>query len=184
MATRVQIQRRRRRAHALAREGYSAREIGKRLGVSKSTAAADLAAEEPGPATEIVAPEMAGNDRAVSHGLYAKLTLQPRADELAGWLREIVPAAAATDEPAIRVAAMVFAQVERGAEYVAEHGWIDEAGEPRALMRALPTLQAEARRWCEVLGLTPAARAKLGLDLVKGKDLEQYVREKYGGDGK
>jgi hypothetical protein len=136
----------------------------------------------PAPATEIVSAEMAGNNRAVTHGMFSQLTLGPRADELASWLGEIVPAAAGTDEPAIRMAAQVFAQVEAGARYVAEHGWYDEAGEPRGVMRALPTLQAEARRWCEVLGLTPAARAKLGLDLVKGKDLEEYIREKYGGN--
>jgi len=126
-------------------------------------------------------PAAAGNRRALRHGVHSQLALAPRAAELAEWLRATVPAAAETDEPALQAAAMVFAQVEAGNEYVAKHGWFDSRGKPRPLMKVLPTLQAEARRWCESLGLTPAARMRLGLDAARGKELlGDYLDRNYG----
>ena len=126
-------------------------------------------------------PAGPGNRRRLQHGVHSKLALAPRAAELAEWLRTTVPAAAETDEPAIQAAAMVFAQVESGNNYIAEHGWFDSRGKPRPLMKVLPTLQAEARRWCESLGLTPAARMRLGLDAARGQELlSDYIDRNYG----
>jgi hypothetical protein len=122
-----------------------------------------------------------GNRVALKHGSRAVVALQPRAAEIADDLRRIVPAATEADEPAIRVASLVFAQVEAGHAYIAEHGWYDEDGKPRAIMQTFPTLQAEARRWCEALGLTPSARARLGLDLSRtGVALREHLERNYG----
>lgn len=127
-------------------------------------------------------PAGPGNRRALRHGVDSKLALAPRAAELAEWLRATAPAYAESDEPAIQAAAMVFAQVEAGNEYIAKHGWFDSRGKPRPLMKTLPTLQAEARRWSDALGLTPTARMRLGLTRARGAALTEYLEDRYGGE--
>lgn len=112
-----------------------------------------------------------GNTRAMTHGVRATLALQPRTQELANYLVEIVPGFAESDFPSVWTLAGVLAQIEAGRAYIAEHGMLDKKGRPQPVMTTLTTLQNTAHRMTESLGLTPASRAKLGLDVAKGQSL-------------
>src|SRR5262249_43406750 len=115
-----------------------------------------------------------GNRRALVHGVHAKVALGPRAEELAEAIRAVIPVYTGADEPMVRSAAMVAAQVETGNTWIAEHGWFDpESGEPYPLMRVLPTLHAELRRLLDALGCSPTSRARLGLDLIRSEAIGQ-----------
>jgi hypothetical protein len=116
-----------------------------------------------------------GSARAITHGMRAKLALAPRAAELAAEIREVVPAYTDADQPLVELCGMVAAQVEAGNRYIAEHGWIDGKGNPRPLMKTLPTLQAELRRCLESLGCSPPTRARLGLTHVRGQALADHL---------
>lgn len=105
------------------------------------------------------------------------LRLAPRADELAQLIREVVPIYAPADEAVIRLLAVTLARVERA---VAALDKIDEAiaDDPlrayagsEAAAKTLERLRADCRGWINTskrltseLGMTPASRAKLGLD--------------------
>lgn len=103
-----------------------------------------------------------GNDVAVRHGAYATVKLGARVDELAAELRELVPGYRAADEPMLRIACVALARLE--ASMVAL-----EDAKPGELER----LQADARGWLNSLrrilndlGMSPSARARLGVDVA------------------
>lgn len=123
-------------------------------------------------------PFSSGNGAALRHGAYSPLRLAPRADEIATELREIVPARTDADEPTVRLLALTLAQVEAASGYVAERGIVDAKGKPQPILRHLGTMTNTAARLCDRLGLTPTARAALGLDLVRaGETLDALARE-------
>jgi hypothetical protein len=127
-----------------------------------------------------------GNDAAVKHGAHSKLRLEPRAAELAGELRELLdrqlgPATCEADDPTIALAALALAQVEAATLWLAEHGLVDERGQPRGLLRHLGTMINTASRLCDRLGMTPTSRAALGLDVARtGEALRVHLAERYG----
>lgn len=122
--------------------------------------------------------------RALTHGATADLSLAPRASELADYLREIVPSRAESDEPTIRLLALILARIETGNEWIAEHGIVTgKAGKVQPVLKVLSTWENSAARLCDQLGLTPTARARLGVDRRKGAALEQHLRTNYGGKG-
>jgi hypothetical protein len=116
-----------------------------------------------------------GNTRAVTHGVNATLALQPRTQVLAEYLVSIVPGFADSDLPSVWTLAGVLAQIEAGRAYIEEHGMLDKKGRPQPVMATLTTLQNTAHRMTESLGLTPASRAKLGLDVAKGQSLAAEI---------
>jgi hypothetical protein len=75
-----------------------------------------------------------------------------------------VPGATTGDEPAIVILSRVLARIE------AISGWLDErglfrnrAGEPQPILKLLTSSENTALRLCDALGLTPTARARLGV---------------------
>jgi hypothetical protein len=124
-----------------------------------------------------------GHDLSLKHGAYG-VRLAPRAEELAAGIRELVPARSDSDEPTIRLLAMVLARIE------AAHVWMGEqdlgifrnaAGEIQPVLRALSTWENTAARLLDRLGMTPTSRAALGLDLSRtGEALRAHLEERYG----
>jgi hypothetical protein len=113
----------------------------------------------------------------VRHGSYAVVALQPRAAEIADELRPLVPAYSTSDEIAVSLLAMALARLERAEEALAGAAPGDAA---RLRQDALGWANA-ARRLLNDLGMTPSARAKLGLNLTRarGAALHEYLRERY-----
>jgi hypothetical protein len=109
-------------------------------------------------------PFQPGHEISVKHGAYADVKLGPRVEELAETVRVLVgPLYRESDELAVRLLAMCLARIEAAEAALAE-------AEPGDLAR----LQADMRGWTNTsrrllndLGLTPAARARLGLDVAR-----------------
>lgn len=127
-----------------------------------------------------VPPAPAGNRRAESHGAYAQIA---RA-ELEGKVAEVYDALTgdapvregdgtlpAADGPAVRMLAEALCRIDRIAEYLERRGWEDRAGKPRPVLDYEARLRAHSLDLLKELGMTPASRAKLGLDLVRSMDL-------------
>lgn len=122
-----------------------------------------------------------GNALAVRHGAYATILLGQRVEELAAELRELVPAYSPSDEPAVRVLCLALARLER-AEAALEEAAPSELGKLR--QDALGWANA-ARRLLNDLGMTPTARARLGLDIARTREeafrrLDAHLAEKHG----
>lgn len=126
-----------------------------------------------------------GHEPSRRHGGYSLVSLQPRAAVIADELRRLVPARSDADEPAIRLLALQLAQVEGIHEWLAEHGFVDEGGQPRGILRHLGTVTNTAARLCDRLGLTPSGRAALGLDMARarGEALRAHLVENCGEPG-
>ena len=123
-------------------------------------------------------PFEVGHGLSIRHGANAMLRLAPRAEELAGDLRELVPAASPSDEPTIRLLALVLARVEAANAYLDEHGLFraDGDGEIQPVLKALSTWENTAARLLDRLGCTPVSRASLGLDISRtGDALAAYL---------
>jgi hypothetical protein len=100
MTSAIALERRRARAHKLRAEGLSVRQIAAKLGVSPSTAHADLSATEPrpDPAPNIQTPDgqpvagaEAGNTRAMTHGVHSEKRVAPLREKHVVALRESYP---------------------------------------------------------------------------------------------
>ncbi len=124
-----------------------------------------------------------GNAAAVRHGARSVVTLAPRAAEIAEEIRGLGIPYEDSDEPTIRLLALTLAQVEAGYAYVAELGLVDEHGSPRAILKHLGTMTNTAARLCDRLGLSPAGRAALGLNVAraKGEALRAHLAERHRG---
>jgi hypothetical protein len=98
----------------------------------------------------------------MTHGAYATLQLKPRAQEIAGWLREQM---GDSFEPkfsaAIEVAALAAARVERALGHLDEH---DEA----TIEEQFSRLDDRARGWIK---LYLATLERLGLTPQQGQDI-------------
>jgi hypothetical protein len=108
-----------------------------------------------------------GHRLSLRHGGRAVVAHEARARELADDLRELVPARSEADEPMIRLLALTLAQVEAMAGWLSEHGLVDEDGEARSILKHFGTMLNSAARIADRLGLSPLARAQLGLDLSR-----------------
>ena len=124
-----------------------------------------------------------GNDAGEKHGCYAVLKLTPRATDIAGHLREIVPLAAPADGPVIEALGMVLAQLERAGVVLSTvqarevDGVLDGGGLSGDDRDDLRRLASDARGWAntalryfETLGLSPSSRVRLGLDVLRGAE--------------
>lgn len=135
-----------------------------------------------GPDGKPVAGAGPGNSRALTHGAYSTVTLAPRAGKLAEWLRSLVVAYRDEDEPAVQVAALALARLERAEADLTDNGLVDAKGELRPLVKVIGNFQAEARRTLEALSLTPATRTRLNLDRGRGAALAEHLARRYGGN--
>lgn len=102
-----------------------------------------------------------GNTLSVRHGAYATVQRAPRATELAEAIIATVPGASPSDEVAVAALALIVARLERVSAALEAQDDSGDAGR----------LDIEARAWlrtalsfCEALALTPATRARLGIE--------------------
>ena len=139
-------------------------------------------------------PAPSGNQFARRHGAYARLA----AEELEGKTREIFDALAADapvrtpdgalpapDALVVRLLAECLVRRERVHTETLKHGLENRDGSLRGIAAFGLRLDEQALALCRELGLTPAARAKLGVDLVRGlaaiDQLDAHLAETYGG---
>jgi hypothetical protein len=129
-------------------------------------------------------PAARGNQLAAKHGAYATLALGDRVGELAPVIAEHVPGYTVADEIAVRLLALALARLERSSEALAETTDVDALNRLRQDERGWANT---VRRYLSDLGLTPTARAKLGLDVVRAKGealraLHDHVEQTGGED--
>lgn len=122
-----------------------------------------------------------GNQRARKHGGYAQVA-EARLDDKA---REVYVALAAdapvrdaagelpaADAVAVRLLAECLCRLDDVAANVRQFGIFDQdSGEVRPVVELERRLRGEARDHAADLGMTPAGRAKLGLDLARTESL-------------
>ena len=134
-----------------------------------------------------------GNQAAIRHGAYARLTEVELSDtvhqlvEAIGAdlpVREVDGGVPAQDAIPLRLLAETLIRRERVRETERLQGIETDDGKLRGVVEFGLRLDAQIIKLCEQMGLTPAARAKLGLDLVRtqsaGKQLEDHLRKTYG----
>jgi hypothetical protein len=119
-----------------------------------------------------------GLQRGRTHGVYAQIA----ARELDGKVRELYDAIGsdlpvrdpdgavpAQDAIPLRILAETLIRRGRVSETELRHGIETPDGRLRGIVEFGLRLDGQALRLCEQMGLTPAARAKLGLDLVRAQ---------------
>lgn len=120
-----------------------------------------------GPAKGSWPPFEPGNDASLRHGAYASpARLSAETEELAAMLAELVPAYRASDGPAVQLLALTWARVRRAEAAIVE---AEAAGDTERLIelhRRLRGWVTTAARYLDALGMTPTARARLGLDVA------------------
>lgn len=132
-------------------------------------------------------PFEVGNSAAVRHGAQvASWRLAPRTLEIADSLRPLVPGYTDGDEVTLRLLALVLARLERAEEWVASEGMFrpGKKGEPFSVVRLMGSWESQALKLASALGLSPAARARIGSDAAQGRvnaALEQHLADSYGG---
>jgi len=144
--------------------------------------ARQLANLRPAPAAPV------GNHRTRRHGGYAQVSVE----RIEGRAREVFDALAAdaplrdeggdlpaADQAAVHLLAQSLCRLEDVAGHLAATGWIDQrTGEPRQSVLDLEArLRREAAAMLDRLGMTPASRARLGLDLVRAFDAASALSE-------
>ena len=122
------------------------------------------------------------------HGGYSTVT----AERLAPRTREIFDALAldaplrdqggelpAADAGIVQLLAQALCRLEDVTDYLEQTGWLDQkTGEPRtAVLEIERRLQSMTAGLMDKLGMTPASRARLGLDLARTIDAAQVLSE-------
>lgn len=117
-----------------------------------------------------------------THGAFAVRTTDPASQALADHLWSVLegePQAILrqADRPALESVAVLIRQRQRLAEWLEEHGPVDERGQVRPAVEALIKLSRALLEHANALGMTPAARAKLGLDVARTASIaDEFAR--------
>ena len=134
------------------------------------------------------APAEEGNTRTLKHGAYSERYLSPlvqqKEQELMTLLEGVVYIGN-VDRLIVRNLARCLARLERFDSYLDQLGDVVSDGKKTKLnpvIAAYFTAIESARRHCEALGLTPGARARLGVDLAKYKDIAERMAERAKND--
>jgi hypothetical protein len=120
-------------------------------------------------------PAPSGNGLAVRHGGYAAVTAEERDEELRR-IREALaedrPLKHRADDALLDLLADSLVQLRRVRRDIADHGWKDpKTGEPRPVVGLARSLRREAAGYLAEMGMSPASRVRLGVDLARGLDL-------------
>jgi hypothetical protein len=122
---------------------------------------------------DIAAPK--GNKRGLVHGAHAEPPAK-RVRDIEDRLYEALAASApvregdrlpAADEHTVRLLARTLARLESVSAWLDEHGPLDAKGKPRSAANWERRLTSTAAKLLGSLGMNPAARARLGVDIKR-----------------
>lgn len=119
-----------------------------------------------------------------THGVFSKMTLEPRAAEIASEIRavldeELGAATSRLDDTMVGLLATTLAQIEACVADFAQRGLIRPDGSASPLVKHIGTMLNTAGRFAAQLGMSPTSRAALGLDIVRtGDELERYLAQR------
>jgi hypothetical protein len=114
--------------------------------------------------------------RGDEHGVYAIHPSQPETAALAAEILQILQGEGLhhvrqADRVTAELLAVCLRRIRQAEAYLDRHGVVGKGGGLRPVAQWLTRLLAEARGYCETLGMTPAARARLGLEVGRAFDL-------------
>jgi len=121
--------------------------------------------------------------RPPKHGAYSETSLIPLQDKKLKLIDDILLGERAMISPADSIAkellARNLAKVDLIDKFLAERGLFLnlEEGRPQPILKVYWMALNSAARLCEALGLTPAARARLGLKVAQAVDLASQIQE-------
>jgi hypothetical protein len=81
----------------------------------------------------------------------------------------------AADSVTVALLAQALCRLEDVGAYLTNHGLLDGDGQVRAAVDIERRLRLEAADHAAAMGMNPAARMRLGLDLVRQHDLAQEM---------
>lgn len=115
-----------------------------------------------------------GNLRAISHGAFSDRLVGPIAEEILEAVDQLcagLPAAEQGSAAERAVLARKPARLSMVSRHLDSNGYMNQRGNPRPSVKLELELLRSVEKSLEVLGLTPAAAAKLGVDLVRSHSL-------------
>lgn len=124
--------------------------------------------------------------RPPKHGAYSETALIPLQDKKLKLIMDILSGERAittsADNIAIELLARNLAKVDMIDKFLAERGLFLslEEGRPQPILKVYWMALNSAARLCEQLGLTPTARARLGLKVAQAVDLASQIHEAKG----
>lgn len=125
-----------------------------------------------------------GQQRARQHGAYAALPagrVDAKVREVAQAIGEDAPVRAddgglpAHDAVVVRQLAEALCRLDDIGDYLQRRGWEDEDGKERPVLAYEATLRRHVLDLLRELGMTPRARAALGLDLVRAQSASERL---------
>jgi hypothetical protein len=124
------------------------------------------------------------------HGVHQVALLQPQTRQLADQINAILSGDAGAyirpaDQVTVGLLAVALRRIKQAEEYLDKVGGLtNKQGQVRPVAELLVKLLKEARELCNTLGLTPQARARLGLNVARtSTDLAQLLAEEEVGAG-
>jgi len=132
-------------------------------------------------------PFEAGNGAAIRHGAQVSAwRLQPRTLEIADTLRPLVPGFMESDEVTLRLLALTLCRLELAEQWLGEQGSLfapGRKGDVWPIVKLMQSWESAAAKLCASLGLSPAARARIGSEAAQGRvsaALEAHLTDRYG----
>ena len=122
-------------------------------------------------------PVKRGPGRPPKHGAYSKFQLNTLTDDKIKEIREILAgerlAIGPSDAMFIKVLGRLLAQMELIDRYLAQYGIFEDEGRglTRPILQHYLNLCKQASKMMEQMGMTPAARYKLGRDAMQTEDI-------------
>jgi hypothetical protein len=122
--------------------------------------------------------------RPPAHGAYAVIArerLEKREADVFGALASDAPLRNAdgslpgADAVLVRLLAECLCRLDSVASYLRDRGMIDDAGNVRPAVEVEGRLRREAADHAEALGMSPRARSKIGMDLIRAEVAAQSV---------
>lgn len=135
-------------------------------------------------------PCQENHTRSVKHGAFSERYLSPLVEQKEEELMSLLEEATyitSVDKVVVRNLARALARLERFDWYLDQAGDIvTDKGKTKLnpVISAYFTALETCRRHCEALGLTPGARAKLGVDIAKYQDIAERLAERARDDNK
>jgi len=81
------------------------------------------------------------------------------------------------DRALVRLLAQALCRLEDVTPWLDKHGAFDRRGKPRSALRWEARLRREVAGYLDAMGMTPKARARLGVDLARTADLASAMSE-------